>query len=422
MGITVTVSQLNEYVASVLRENGNLKQLFVKGEISGFSKNARSGHCYFSLKDSESVVNAVMFDNFAAMLKFTPEDGMSVVVSAGAEVYKPYGKYQLRVTDMIPDGAGAQYIALEQLKKRLAEEGVFDAKYKKQIPKYPRRIGVVTSREGAALRDIIQITGRRYPAAEIVLFPTLVQGAEAPASVSAALARADKAGCDVIICGRGGGSAEDLSAFNTEEVALAIFDCKTPVISAVGHETDTTLADHAADLRAPTPSAAAELAVPQMSDMTAALESSRSALVNAFSSYIASLARRADEAREKLALLSPGNTLQTAEKALDSAEKRLRTAFPVYIGNCEERLSACDAGLHAVFPQYIALCEERLASCAARLDALSPLKILSRGYSIAFRDGKALSSAADVKTGDTLTIRLADGEITAEAKEVRRKE
>ena len=394
MSLTVTVSQLNTYVASIFRENDKFRMIFVRGEISNFVNHAKSGHFYFTLKEGNCAVKAVMFSRYASQLRFRPENGMGVIVSSSVEVFERDGVYQLYVTDILPDGAGAMYLAAEQLKKRLEEEGVFSEKYKKPIPKYPRRIGVVTAEGGAALRDIIQITGRRYPAAEIKVFPCLVQGNEAPASIHRALEKADAGGCDVIICGRGGGSAEDLAAFNTEEVALAIFDCNTPVISAVGHETDTTIADYAADLRAPTPSAAAELAVPLMSDIVSTVERLESSLRSSFKNFLSALEYRLDESSEKLEILSPINRVRNAGERVSLNEKRLHTAFCGYIESCENRLAAD----------------------AAQLDALSPLKVMLRGYSIVFKNERAVSSASELTEGDIIKIRFSDGEISAEVK------
>ena len=254
----ITVTQINRYIGSILKNDRNIQGIMVRGEISNYVKHFRSGHVYFTLKDSESAIKAVMFANSAARLKFAPEDGMAVIVSGSIGVYERDGAYQLYVNDIIPEGAGAQGAALEQLKRKLQKEGIFDTAHKRPIPAMPKKIGAVTSLSGAAVRDIINVLSRRYPLGEVYAVNALVQGEGAPESVCRGILRAEAAGCDVIIVGRGGGSSEDLSAFNTEKVAYAIYNCKVPVISAVGHETDFTIADLAADLRAPTPSAAAE--------------------------------------------------------------------------------------------------------------------------------------------------------------------
>lgn len=392
MSLTVTVSQLNAYTASIFKENKNFRSIMVRGEISGFVNYTKSGHFYFTLKEGGAAVKAVMFSRYASALRFMPENGMNVVVSASVEVYERDGVYQLYVSDMIPDGIGSMYLAVEQLKARLAEEGYFSEAYKKPIPRFPSKIGIVTSPEAAALRDIIQILGRRYPAAEAVLFPCMVQGTTASKSIAQALSIADRRGCDVIICGRGGGSPEDLMAYNTEIVAKAIFDCETPVISAVGHETDTSISDYVADLRAPTPSAAAELAVPLMSDLLDELDKLSDGLNNGIEAYIHRQEMYTDSLEKRLELLSPEKRLGSAEEKLDICEKRLNEAIAKRLEREELRFS----------------------SLASSLDALSPLKVMTRGYSIVYKDGKAVSSASELLSGDRINIHLSDGEVNAE--------
>jgi exodeoxyribonuclease VII large subunit len=267
-----SVSSLNAYIKNIFENNRTLSSVTLRGEISNFT-NHRSGHLYFSLKDSEGQIRAVMFRSRAASLKFMPESGMKVIVHGSVTVYPRDGSYQIYVLSMQPDGIGALYLAYEQMKARLAEEGLFDESHKKLIPEFPRRIGVITSPTGAAVRDIINVTGRRYPMADLYLYPALVQGAAAEASLIRALDYLDSSGlCDVIIIGRGGGSIEDLWAFNSEALARRIYAASTPVISAVGHETDFTICDFVADMRAPTPSAAAEIAVPDRRELIMRLD------------------------------------------------------------------------------------------------------------------------------------------------------
>lgn len=260
----LTVTQLNRYAAFQLKEDRHLQHLLIRGEISGFTRNQRSGHCYFILKDAESSVRAVLFRNQASRISIPLANGISVIAAATATLYEREGTFQLCVTDLQMDGVGAQQSALEQRKKQLAALGVFDAARKRPLPDFPKKIGVVTSASGAAIHDIEQVIRRRFPLVQLMLFPAQVQGDSAPESISHAIQRASQSDCDILIVGRGGGSAEDLQAFQTEEVVMAVFHCSIPVISAVGHEIDQTLTDYAADLRAPTPSAAAELAVPSM--------------------------------------------------------------------------------------------------------------------------------------------------------------
>ncbi|WP_024859870.1 exodeoxyribonuclease VII large subunit [Ruminococcus flavefaciens] len=388
----ITVSQINKYIGSILKNDRNLQGIMVRGEISNYVKHFRSGHVYFTLKDSESAVKAVMFASAADRLKFEPEDGMSVIVSGSIGVFERDGAYQLYVNDIIPEGAGKANVALEQLKKKLQKEGIFAEEHKRPIPSMPKKIGAVTSLSGAAVRDIINVLSRRYPLCEIYAVNAQVQGEGAPESICAGILKAEAAGCDVIIVGRGGGSSEDLSAFNTEKVAYAIYNCKVPVISAVGHETDFTIADLAADLRAPTPSAAAELAAPDI-----ALLYERISL----------LQRRAE--RSALAVLDKYTDrfiVLNARLAAQSPENRLKLTA--------ERLSSLDKRRDTAFLRYMDRLERQLEEKAARLDSLSPLKVLSRGYSLVYKGEKLLSSSEPLEKGDRIKIGFGIGGAEAE--------
>ena len=286
-----TVSQLNERISGLIASDSELQTIFIEGELSNLRMNAQSGHLYFSLKDSKSVVRAVMFSWALKNLRFLPEDGMKVIMRAQVTVYEPMGQYQLKAEDMQPDGVGVLTMQLEQLKKKLDAEGLFDPAHKKPLPKYPRTVGIITSPTGAALRDMLDIIGRRYPCAEVVLAPVLVQGEAAPAQlINAVNLFSESRAADVVIIGRGGGSMEDLWAFNHEALARAVYECEVPIISAVGHETDTTLCDFVSDLRAPTPSAAAELAVPNRVDLLEAAHALLRQGGNAVASRITALA------------------------------------------------------------------------------------------------------------------------------------
>jgi exodeoxyribonuclease VII large subunit len=388
----ITVTQINKYIGFILKGDKNLQGIMVKGEISNYVRHYKSGHAYFTLKDSESAVKAVMFSQAASRLKFQPEDGMSVIVSGSVNVYERDGAYQIYVNDIVPDGAGAASVALEQLKKKLAAAGIFDEAHKRPLPEMPRKIGVVTSLSGAAVRDVINVLSRRYPIGEIYAVNAVVQGEAAPDSICRGILCAEAAGCDVLIVGRGGGSDEDLSAFNAEKVAYAIYNCKVPVISAVGHETDFTIADLAADRRAPTPSAAAEIAAPDVQllyEKIAQLErraerSALSALDRASERFIALNAR--------LLAQSPENRLKLSGMRLDELEKRSKTAVQHYL----DRLSA------------------RLGENIARLDSLSPLKVLARGYSLVYKDGRLLASSDGLSSGDTVELRFGSGGAKAE--------
>ena len=388
----ITVTQINRYIGSILKNDRNIQGIMVRGEISNYVKHFRSGHVYFTLKDSESAIKAVMFASAASRLKFAPEDGMAVIVSGSIGVYERDGAYQLYVNDIIPEGAGAQGAALEQLKRKLQKEGIFDTAHKRPIPAMPKKIGAVTSLSGAAVRDIINVLSRRYPLGEVYAVNALVQGEGAPESVCRGILRAEAAGCDVIIVGRGGGSSEDLSAFNTEKLAYAIYNCKVPVISAVGHETDFTIADLAADLRAPTPSAAAELAAPDISLLY---------------EKIGILERRYEKAA--LAVLDRSTdrfVALNARLAAQSPENRLKLTG--------EKLSALDKRRDAAFLRYMDRLERQLGEKAARLDSLSPLKVLSRGYSLVYKEDSLLSSSESLSKGDKVKITFGSGGAEAE--------
>lgn len=390
-----TVSQLNHYIALKLKMDAKLQGIFVRGEIADFMCHPRSGHCYFTLRDGETAMRAVMFARQAAQLRFMPENGMTVLASASLTVYERDGVYQLMVNDLQPDGVGAAHVALEQRKKKLAQKGYFDEAHKRPIPAMPKKIAVVTAPGGAALQDILHILSRRYPLGTVVLFAALVQGTDAPASIAGAIARAGQSDCDVLIVGRGGGSDEDLSAFNAEIVADAIYNCPIPVISAVGHETDVSLADFTADLRASTPSAAAELAAPERGSLELHLRRVTAAMQSAYlrrlDSCEATLRRKTEALRER----SVAGRLAHMSGRAEQLRVRLRAAMDAQLSRCQTQL----------------------AHQAGRLDCLSPLKVMARGYSLVYRGETLLSSAAGLQTGDTLRVRFADGECLAQVTE-----
>lgn len=392
----ITVSQLNFYLKSVLDNDDRLRFLLMEGEISNLTDHYSSGHIYFSLKDEKSVVRAVMFSYAAKNLKFKPQNGMKVLVRGRVTVYEPTGQYQVYVEDMQPDGMGALSLQFEQLKERLSKEGLFDAKHKKPIPKFPETIGVITSPTGAAVRDILNILSRRYPSADVVMCPVLVQGESAPSQLTDAVKKFTGTNiADVIIIGRGGGSIEDLWAFNDENLAYAIYDCDTPVISAVGHETDFTICDFVSDLRAPTPSAAAELAVPDSAELIANL--------NAQQQYIRSIADKKIFDSEKivdnlirlLLAYSPEKTIEDYLTLTDSLEKRLNSAKDSIIENKTKKF----------------------IETASKVSALNPVAVLMRGYSFTTdKDNKPVTKTSDVKSGDCVNIRVTDGDISAVVK------
>lgn len=394
MSSLLTVSQLNRYIAFRIKEDKQLKGILISGEISNFTNHTKSGHLYFTLKDSTSSVKAVMFASAASQLRFVPASGMRVIISANVQVYERDGVYQLYVNDMQPDGIGALYIAFEQLKERLSAEGLFDESLKKQLPKFPAKIGIVTSTEAAALQDMLNIISRRYPIAEIVIYPCLVQGANAPESICSALKRADSGENDIIIVGRGGGSLEDLMAFNSESVARAIFKCETPIISAVGHETDTTIADYAADLRAPTPSAAAELAVPELSSLINFLNASQKVLEKKLIDKTVFLRLQLENREKSLIAAEPKNRIENSQKLLDERKRRLQELLKI-----KTELKGAE-----------------LKAKISALDNLSPTKIMMRGYSLVYKDEKLIHSVSELKTGDNISVKLHDGEIEAAVK------
>ncbi len=385
----LTISQLNRYVAFKLKEDKALSGILVRGEISNFTCHTRSGHCYFTLKDTESAVKAVMFRSMAQRLRFRPADGMHVIAAASASLYERDGSFQLYVTDMQQDGIGAQQIAFERLKQKLTEMGVFDPAGKRPIPPYPKKIGVVTSATGAAVHDVMQVIGRRHPLGTLEIFPAQVQGEAAPASICKAIHKAEQSGCDVLIVGRGGGSAEDLSAFNAESVVMAVYQCSIPIISAVGHETDVTLTDAAADLRAPTPSAAAELAVPSAEEMKSLLHQKTKQLQQVFAMNMEQRENRLKRLTERLQSASPRQKQVLAEHQLKMLQGRLAQCMKMQMQTRE-----------------LSLQKE-----IARLDTLSPLKILSRGYALVYHEDALVRDAGEVETEELLKIRLSRGEL-----------
>lgn len=386
-----SVSELNNFIKSIFENNRTLASVSVRGEISNFTSH-RSGHLYFSLKDADGQIRAVMFRSRAASLKFLPESGMKVIIHGSVTVYPRDGSYQIYVSSMQPDGIGALYLAYEQMKARLAEEGLFDEIYKKPIPEYPSRIGVITSPTGAAVRDIINVTGRRYPMAEIYVFPALVQGEGAEESLIRALDYLDRSRlCDVIIIGRGGGSIEDLWAFNSERLARRIFAAEVPVISAVGHETDFTICDFVADMRAPTPSAAAEIAVPDRRELMMRLDSYHERLS-------AALVTKVSRAKDRLEYLKITASAHSPENIIKVKREQLSRYNELGVMIINSRLERS---------------RERLALAAGKANALSPLSILSRGYSIAESDGKVLRSVNELSVGDEFDLIMSDGVIGA---------
>jgi exodeoxyribonuclease VII large subunit len=388
---TLSVTQLNEYLKMVLDGDRVLSNVFVRGEISNF-KLYSSGHAYFTLKDDAGQLKSVMFRSYCSRLIFKPEDGMRVIAHGRVSVYESSGQYQLYVDDMQPDGAGSLAMRFEQLKRKLAVEGLFDESRKRPLPPMPRRIGVITSPSGAAVHDIINVLGRRFPAAEMILYPSEVQGAQAPAQLISGVEFFSMTGLvDVIILGRGGGSAEDLWAFNDEYLARAVASCSIPVISAVGHESDFTICDFVADRRAPTPSAAAEIAVPDMGEILRGLASVRAGLQASMQKLIA-------QERRILNQLTQSRVFSHPEQMLDHFHMRL-----------DEKASNLDRAVGQTLLQK----KQCVLSVVGKLDALNPLSVLSRGYAVVSREEIPVTSAEQIHENDTLDIRFADGSVRA---------
>ncbi len=397
-----SVGQLNEYIKMLLEGNPNLRDVWVQGEISGAMLYS-SGHLYFSLKDSDSVLSAVMFKNSMMRMEFDPENGMKVLAHGRVSAYPPRGQYQFIVDRMIPDGAGALAVAFEQLKAKLGAEGLFDPARKRPLPAHPRRIGVITSPSGAAVHDIIRVAKKRCPSTEILIFPSLVQGAEAPAYLRGgiqyfnAVKDDPEQGVDLIIIGRGGGSAEDLWGFNDERLARAVAASEIPVVSAVGHEVDFTICDFVADLRAATPSAAAELSLPDKEDLSRQVQSLSTRLSAAENTRLRRYRTRLEQLSASRVLTSPEGVWRMRRETVAGLEKRLNLSVSRHLGRKRQSM-------------------ERVV---ASLGALNPLGVLSRGYALVQNEeGRVIPAAAELTVGDRVSLRFADGSARVTVEEI----
>ena len=411
MSTVYSVTRLNNEIKDLLDAVPGYRNLLVQGEISNYKAHS-SGHHYMTLKDEGAAINAVMFRSDAMRLKFRLENGMKVIVRARVSSFPRTGQVQLYISEVIPDGAGALNLAFEQLKKKLQAEGLFDPAHKKPIPTCPQHIALVTSPTGAAVRDMIRILGRRWPLAKVTLYPAQVQGQGAAESIARALLLANAVGeADVILCGRGGGSMEDLWAFNEEAVARAIYDSDIPVISAVGHEPDVTIADFVADLRAPTPSGAAELAVPDRTEYALSVRTLDTRLRTAAHKQLQIRRQRLTTLQERLELRTPANYIAEKRLLLDQMTDRLCAALPARLSREEQKLAAMRQRLLAAGQGGLHKRRLRFAQTVATLDAISPLRVLARGYAVATKGkcGAVVSDAAALKAGDTLHIRFAKG-------------
>ena len=412
----ITVSQLTRYIKYKIDNDVNLNEVFLKGEISNFKAHSR-GHFYFTLKDEGSRINAVMFATSTKRIKFTPTDGMKVLVTGKISVFEANGGYQIYVNDMLEDGVGNLYIAFEQLKKKLEMEGLFDPKLKKPIPKIPKRVGVVTAPTGAAIKDIISTIKRRWPLTEILLFPSLVQGEMAAADIVKQIKLSENYELDTLIVGRGGGSIEDLWPFNEEIVARAIYECKTPVISAVGHEIDLTIADFVADLRAPTPTGAAEMAVPQYNDVVNYLNQLDIRLNSVINNKIKNYRQKLDSIKERNLFKNPMVIYQSKEMMFDNLLDRLKYSTTSLFNVKEKQLLTIKNSYILKNPyQLLDKKANKYLQIISKLETLSPLLTLKRGYTITKVGGKVIDSALSLKKNDLLEVEFSDGIVKAEVK------
>ena len=391
----ITVSQLNKYIKAIIEENTVLNNIFLTGEISNFKNHYSSGHFYMTLKDENASVNAVMYRSNAQRIKYDLYDGLNVIVRGRVSLYEKSGQYQIIIDDIQPQGIGELALAFEQLKQKLSDMGLFDSKYKKTIPTYPSRIGVITSATGAAIRDITNIISRRFPLAEMILYPVEVQGINAAPSISKAIREMNKAkAADVLIVGRGGGSIEDLWAFNEEQVALAVFESEIPVISAVGHETDFTICDFVADIRAETPSAAAEICVPD--------KESEIQRINSFNNSAMQL------------LLNKLN--RESIKLEHLLENRVLTNPDEFINTYRTNIDLTIEQINDLFNDKLYECKNNFVLLLKKLESLNPIKVIERGFSVAQINGKIIKSVNEVNKGDAIALRVSDGIIDCEVK------
>ncbi|MFD1736403.1 exodeoxyribonuclease VII large subunit [Bacillus salitolerans] len=432
----LTVTALTKYIKKKFDVDPHMQEVFLKGEISNFKLHSR-GHMYFTIKDENSRIQAVMFSVNNRNLPFTPENGMRVLIRGEVSVFESTGNYQIYVAEMQPDGIGSLYLAFEELKKRLEREGLFSPVHKKNIPKFPQKIGVITSPTGAAVRDILTTIHRRYPIGQVLIIPTLVQGEHAPSSIVRSIQKAnEQTDLDVLIVGRGGGSIEELWAFNEEEVARAIFQSNIPIISAVGHETDFTIADFVADLRAPTPTGAAELAVPHILELQERLQQRKTRLVRATKEKMAFERTRLQSIQKSYAFRYPKQLHKQKEQQLDrliddlqkntkhvlerkmsnliKTETKLAGYHPAnQVRNQKERFKRLSKHFQKSTQTLLKQKEQQFSGVISKLEALSPLKIMDRGFSIVYKDDKQsiLKSVQDVISGDQIEVQLKDGKL-----------
>ena len=409
----ITVTTLNKYLKNKFDTDPHIQTLCLKGEISNFKGHTR-GHLYFTLKDEGSRINAVMFSSSASKLTFEPKDGMKVLVVGRVSVYEPNGGYQIYISEMQEDGVGNLYLKFEELKKKLSLEGLFDPIYKKEIPKFPTKIGIITAPTGAAIRDILSTLKRRFPSVETILFPSLVQGELAANNIVEQIKRADEYNLDLLIVGRGGGSIEDLWSFNEEVVARAIFDAKTPIISAVGHEIDFTISDFVADLRAPTPTGAAEMAVPNIVDVRNFMNQLDIRLNKDIKNIIDNYQGRLDNIKTSYVITNPLATFEIKEQKLDSMFNDLNNKIKHILEIKTKRFETIKNNYTINNPDtIISPFNNSYELLLNKLNLLNPLSVLSKGYSVVSKDNKVVKDIKEINKDDKINIRLHKGNITA---------
>lgn len=415
----ISVTALTRYIKFKIDNDVHLQEVYLKGEISNFKAHTR-GHFYFTIKDETSRINAIMFSYNASKIKFTPEDGMKVLVKGKISVFETTGNYQIYVEEMQEDGVGNLYVAFERLKKKLGDEGLFDAKYKKPIPKIPMRVGIVTAPTGAAVKDILSTIKRRFPICETILFPCLVQGELAKDDIVKKLDIADNYDLDVIILGRGGGSIEDLWPFNEEVVARKVFNCKTPIISGVGHQIDFTICDFVADVRAETPTGAAERAVPMLSDLLLEIDSYKTRYTNAVRRILDNNKLILKKLKESYVLKNPLSMYEIKEQKLDNIIDKLNTCMNAVIYTAKSKLEIIENSIIFKDPSILYKDKQKKTNhLIEKLELLNPLNALKRGYSITKKDNKCITSIKDIKKDDNINVMIKDGEIKAKVMEVK---
>ena len=409
----ITITELSRYLKGKFESDENLRKVYIKGEISNFKAHTR-GHFYFTLKDETSRISAVMFASNTKVLKFTPVDGMKVLVTGRVTIYEATGGYQIYVEDMLEDGIGNLYVAFEQLKEKLSKEGLFNKEHKRPIRRIPRKIGIVTASTGAAIRDILTTIKRRYPVCETILFPSLVQGSDAASDIVKKIEIANTYDIDTLIVGRGGGSIEDLWPFNEEIVARAIYNSKVPVISAVGHEIDFTIADFVADLRAPTPTAAAELAVPDINTIITYLDTAKTRSYNTLLNIIENNRLKLHKLEDSFVLKRPTAIYEVKEQNLDNLIDKINRIIKVFIDNSKVELFKYQNSYVFNNPEIIyKFKKQNLDNIIGKLEVLNPMNTLKRGYAIIKKEDSVISSINNLNKDDEIKINVSDGTIDA---------